>query len=293
MPRRVKGTQCHTPANDGTIVDSQQIGLSEMQTLCSTFRTEAGVVWNKMQKAASVGISLSEETLTESSLYSMALAHQGKGIRIDLATKPAEKKHGADWEWWLIKRGRGVCFRIQAKRLFANGRYNSLTKSGASAYAQLDKLVSVSKTDGAEPLYCFYNFPVPNVALTGPNPCKHDYRAPSYWGCALAFPDKVKQAKSNEFKALRPVMHPWHLLVCQSDKVDLVSAANNFALQRGGRDNGLLQRDVPERVSRLTEMGDRLRTSDERIYLDTSYWDEQSGDTSDLAGIVTFRDLRE
>jgi hypothetical protein len=48
-----------------------------MQDLCTTFRKEAGVVWNRMRSAASLGLSLSEETLTECALYNIALAHQG------------------------------------------------------------------------------------------------------------------------------------------------------------------------------------------------------------------------
>jgi hypothetical protein len=94
-----------------------------MPTLCATFRREAGVVWNRMRTAAKLGLALSEETLTECALYNIALAHQGADIRIDLATKPAEAKRGADWEWWLIRGSNALGFRVQAKRLFADGSY--------------------------------------------------------------------------------------------------------------------------------------------------------------------------
>src|SRR6266478_2615816 len=97
-----------------------------MSNLCATFRKEAGFVWNRMRKASHLGLALSEETITESILYSIALAHLGKDIAIDLATKPAESKHGADWEWWFVKGNQGRCFRVQAKRLFPGGAYNSL-----------------------------------------------------------------------------------------------------------------------------------------------------------------------
>ena len=73
-----------------------------MPTLCQTFRKEAGVAWNRMRTAAELRLALSEETLTECSLYNIALAHQGTDIVIELATKPAEGNHGADWEWWLV-----------------------------------------------------------------------------------------------------------------------------------------------------------------------------------------------
>src|SRR5919201_552842 len=110
-----------------------------MPTLCQTFRKEAGAVWNRMQTAAKLGLSLSEETLTECALYNIALAHQGKDIVIDLATKAAEAKHGADWEWWLVRGKKALGFRVQAKRLFANGEYRALHKSAANPYEQLDK----------------------------------------------------------------------------------------------------------------------------------------------------------
>jgi hypothetical protein len=86
-----------------------------MYDLRETFRKEAGVVWKRMITAASLGSSLSEETLTEMSLYNIALVHQGSDKVVNLATKPAEKKHGADWEWWLVKGQKGMGFRVQAK----------------------------------------------------------------------------------------------------------------------------------------------------------------------------------
>jgi hypothetical protein len=53
-----------------------------------------------MAKASRVGLALSEETLTETALYEMALAHELDGkVAISLATKPQEAKHGGDWEY--------------------------------------------------------------------------------------------------------------------------------------------------------------------------------------------------
>jgi hypothetical protein len=100
-----------------------------MPALCKTFRSQAGLVWNKMWKAQSLGVGLSEETLTEMVLYEIALAHGKSGeISIKLATKPQETKHGADWEWWFVKGGHAVSFRVQAKRLEGWQRSLSPTK---------------------------------------------------------------------------------------------------------------------------------------------------------------------
>lgn len=266
-----------------------------MPELCETLRKEAGFVWHRMHKSAHLGLSLSEETLTECALYNIAIAHQGSDIVIDLATKPAEAKHGADWEWWLIRNKQAICFRVQAKRLFANGRYSSLLKAAPNQYQQLDKLVSSSAKDGCEPLYCFYNFNHSQVVLPKAAPCKHSYRGPSFWGCALAFPDQVKVAQSDQFTKLRPSMHPWHTLVCQLAKGDnLLSSAKRFVSQRGQRQPRIFD-VLPSRVTRLLELGDqgRARVSEDRRYLDFSYWDGAEDGSSNLAGLIIFRDLRD
>jgi len=207
-------------------------------TLCNTFRKEAGNVWNRMRTAARLGLSLSEETLTECALYNIALAHPTGDILIDLATKPAENRHGADWEWWFLRGHKGLGFRIQAKRLFPNGCYNSLTSSGKKPYSQLDTLVAAAAREDLEPLYCFYNFSHPQGRFNASNTCLHSYRIPSFWGCTLAFPAQVKRAQSKQLNALRPLMHPWHTLVCDAAALDLLGAANQFISDCGGADAG-------------------------------------------------------
>lgn len=263
-----------------------------MPTLCQTFRKEAGVVWNRMRTAARLGLSLSEETLTECALYNIALAQQGANIVVDLATKPAEKKHGADWEWWFIRGGRGVGFRVQAKRLFADGRYKSLTKAGKRPYTQLDVLVAASAREGFEALYCFYNFAHPDGRFSGPNTCSHPYRAPSFWGCSLAFPDQVRAANSNQLTHLKPIMRPWHTLVCGTAGIDVVAAARTFVSEVGGRDPPT-PRDLPSRISRLIALSELRRSETFRGYLGDSYWESESDVPKNLAGIILFRDVRD
>jgi hypothetical protein len=261
-------------------------------TLCQTFRKEAGAVWRRMDKARTVGMSLSEETLTECALYNVALAHQGTKIIIHLATKPEEKKHGADWEWWLVRGGRGFGFRVQAKRLFPNGRYQSLCKSG---YQQLDTLVSASKNAGLVPLYCFFNFAITLDQFSGfKNSCSHAYHGPSFWGCALAFPANVKKAQSNELTKLSSIISPWHFLVCESDKTDLLRAAAAFLRKAGMSGEQATPRVLPARVTRLIEMGGQEGKEEYRMYLDDEYW-SSTGDTPDehISGIVVLRDLRD
>jgi hypothetical protein len=259
------------------------------------------VVWNRMQTAAKLGISLSEETITETAIYNLTVEHQQKDFRVDLATKHAESKHGADWEWWLTKGNKGICFRVQAKRLYSNGTYSSLIypKSKGTQYQQLDKLVKSASADGHEALYCFYNFPHTHITQTGTNPCLHDYRRPSFWGCTLAFPHEVKAKGSNSIVDLQPIMFPWHLLVCSgSNARSLPDAANDFVGRRGRA--RLPLRELPERVEKLIHLGDARRESGLGAFIDDEMNMPDSDGTakgvdpsSELAGIAVFRDLRD
>jgi hypothetical protein len=264
----------------------------QMPSLCATFRKEAGIVWHRMTKASQLGLALSEETITECVLYNIALAHQGEGIVVDLATKSAEAKHGADWEWWFTKGNKGRCFRVQAKRLFPGGAYNSLFKSTANPYQQLDKLVAISGKAGFEPLYCFYNFVASPYSMPVPNLCQHHYYGRSFWGCSLAFPEVVKQARSNKLVDLKQYMYPWHYLVCGVDEGDALPASTGrFVMANRNRDALELQ-SVPDRVLRLVELGQQRREFSGRSYLDYEYWTDGSMKGNELAGLVVFRDER-
>ena len=240
-----------------------------MPSLCQTFRKQAGVVWNNMSKAASKGLWLSEETLTEWVQYNIALVHQGTNFVVDLATKPQEFKHGADWEWWFTSGSNGYGFRVQAKRLFpAKYRYESLLHSKTTPYVQLEKLQKNAVSDGLIPLYCFYNFAhAPSEFAHMANQCAHVYRQPSFWGCSIAFPHDVKHVGSDRLSKLKDRMMPWHTLVCKSDKTDLVNAVGGF-LQERGSEKVTAPRDVPPRIRRLMDMGDGRRTSSSATYID-------------------------
>jgi hypothetical protein len=249
-----------------------------------------------MQKAALLSMSLSEETLTEWSLYNVALAHQGAGIIIDLATKQEEAQHGGDWEWWFVRNKKAIGFRVQAKRLFSNGSYNSLLKAKPKQpYEQLDTLIAGSVKDNLVPLYCFFNFAQPKGHFNHPkNACAHSYRGPSFWGCSIASPEKVKQAKSNELAKLKPLMQPWHCLVCQSESSDLLSAASSFLAKFEGTDVTREPRALPQRVARLIDIATRNRRREYSTYVDYDYWQglEMDPAIERLAGIIAIRDER-
>jgi hypothetical protein len=200
-----------------------------MTDLCETFRYQSGRVWNRMAKAPALGMSLSEETLTETALYEIAVEHEGtRDIRITLATKPAEARHGADWTWWLVKGRNCLSLRVQAKRLFPNGTYQSLFKAPPNRHAQLQRLIDAARRDGNVALCCFFNFHQRSIDIdNSKGRCRHSYHGPSFWGCSLASPEKVIAANSDRYEDLQSVMYPWHTLVCNySYPRNLIDAAN-------------------------------------------------------------------
>lgn len=269
-------------------------------SLCQTFRQQASQVWNRMRAAAALGISLSEETLTELTLYNIALAHQKAGqIEIDIATKSQEKAHGADWEWWLVRNKKNICYRVQAKRLFPNGRYSSLYKSGSgNPYAQLDTLVAAAKANNAVPMYCFYNFNHSNAGFGTSSQCLHKYRGPSYWGCTLAAAQDVRTAGANDAATLRYIMLPWHHFACAHHGEDIVDTGTRFVSDRhlAPSDDILLNkgqtRPLPAYVARLIETRRSIYPRQNADYLDDKYWTETK-EKEDLAGIAVFNDVRE
>lgn len=275
-----------------------------MVDLCETFRRQSGRVWNQMGRAPEIGMALSEETLTETALYDIALARQVVGdIDITLATKHQEAKHGADWEWWFVRHGQTIKFRVQAKRLFRDGTYQSLFKPQPAPYAQLDKLVNVSVRDGFKPLFCFFNFEHPaGCQYNWKAGCGHSYRAPSFWGCALADPDDVRAVGSNKLSELAEVMYPWHKLVCRyTEGRDLLDAVTDFVEETGRqsrypRRSQLIRREMPPEIRRMVETR-RDRAPQER-YIDEIFRDEAQDratpgdDPDETAGIAIFDDVR-
>ncbi|TPK49598.1 hypothetical protein FJ492_00425 [Mesorhizobium sp. B2-5-4] len=283
--------------------------------LCDSFRKEAGRVWRQMTAARNMGLFLGEETITETCLYNIAAGHWTSNIAIIPATKPQEYVHGADWEWWFTRNGRGVGYRVQAKRLFPSGRYESLfesVKSSGGKYGQLHKLVAKAKADKLDPLYCFYNFDYSPGLRGRPNSCVHSYRGPSFWGCTIALPQDVELAGSDAIKVLRHNMVPWHSLVCAGPKTDLPTSVQmnighlasrtfvgpNGVVRRAAIEVASEQRELPDYVNRLIELGRSTRDAppEERSFIDTIYWLGQpsidDGGTDlpghDIAGITVF-----
>lgn len=111
------------------------------------------------------GFQLREETLTESILVSIKRDFANTSIFSKPTTKQ-ESKGGHDWTW-LIQTQHGVgLFRVQAKKLYDDGKYQALDHSHRTTVAgvtpvlyeaQVERLLNVSHNIGAAPIYAFYN----------------------------------------------------------------------------------------------------------------------------------------
>lgn len=255
---------------------------------------------------------MSEETTTETVLYEIARRHQSGNYIAIPATKVAESKHGADWLWWFGDRSNGIGFRVQAKRLFPSGRYESLFKKTGDPHAQLKKLVSKASKANHVPLYCFYNFKSPGNFVKCNHQCMHDYRAPSYWGCSIALPQDIKSQNSDSLIDLQGFMLPWHLLVCTGPKRSLADAAINAGRMladtkpRRKLKDGRLQvgrqklsikfakQTTPLFVRELIEIQERSRPIDSQIegWREINARAQEVLEEEDIAGLTIFNDTR-
>lgn len=152
--------------------------------------------------------AMREETITEMLVQCMKRDLPQSGIRVHEFTSREESKEGADWEWFFRRNTSMVGFRVQAKRLYRNGRY------GIDFHHQINNLIDRARDDSKNPIYVFYNhdfMPYTHLFLCAgwsyPSFCD-----PSYWGCSIAKASFVRHIASSTLPRLRPGMAPWHTL---------------------------------------------------------------------------------
>lgn len=179
-------------------------------------RLLAGQIWHDQDDAFYHGLTLQEETLTETLLLKMARDLSPLGFEVLMFNKGQEGENGADWEWFLDSPQCSVGFRIQAKVLKrgegAPGKYEQLGKPAG----QTQKLIDEANKYGLNPIYIFYNHEwVQDHHLFGPS-VQPDWFGRSCWGCSVAtaeFIKSISNAKGNPNKNLATVIkgsRPWH-----------------------------------------------------------------------------------
>jgi hypothetical protein len=121
----------------------------------------ASSAWYRLRAARALGISQSEETLTDIALLDVKL-QESKEIALWKATKRDEARLAVDWEWFIGNDTAGwYRYAVQAKKLTL-GRYKTLNQSvrrrGIPPIRQIDVLEQYATANNAIPLYLFYNY---------------------------------------------------------------------------------------------------------------------------------------
>jgi hypothetical protein len=254
-----------------------------MKELRDAMRHEAGWVWREMARAASLGVFLNEETITETILLRLAVAAQGNGFLVFPFTKPEEKKNGADWEFWFGFGRKLIGLRVQAKRLYPSGRYDSLEPTGT----QIDNLIA--QAHNCVPVFVFYN-DAENFRQQLIECRCSEYRSPSYNGCVVARAEEVKKVGSNDPRQMLDFSIPWHCMLCNSEDrivIGYLGIENNLPYLLGLSEiaEGVRGEDyTSDMENRIRELGARARekTSSEPDWLDW-YLRERK-----LAGLALF-----
>ncbi len=254
-----------------------------MKELRDAMRREAGWVWRAMARAASLGVFLNEETITETVLFRLAEAAQGRGFLVFPFTKPEETKNGADWEFWFAFGPKLVGLRVQAKRLYRSGRYDKLEPTGK----QIDHLIA--RAGICVPIFVFYNDADNSSHLCKECECP-DYRSPTYHGCVVALAEEVRKTASNDPRQMSDFTIPWHCMLCDSRQrmvLDYIGVTGNIPYLQGltrtadGARAEDYKSSVEDRIRQLVARA-RERTSSEPDWLDR-YLKER-----ELAGLVLF-----
>jgi hypothetical protein len=212
--------------------------------LCRSFRDEAQRVQRDMDDALRLGMPRNEETTTETLLLNLARNHPRHELRIETFTGSEEGVHGADWEFWFANdHGLGVAVRIQAKRLFPSGNYDSLFHQSKTQKTKRTNQCRelIRHAGSAIPIYVFYNstarFRISLHWVLRNMSRPADWIVPD-WGISMCSAYSVQAAR--EGKDNRPEnldMVPWHCMVCSdcwprsSSASDLPSVVGNSLQQ--------------------------------------------------------------
>lgn len=222
-----------------------------MKDLRDALRREAGKVWRDKNDAGKLRLFLSEETITETMLLRLAQKFQHGALRVRAFTKAQEKTNGADYEVWFIEKGKSLGLRVQAKRLFPSGNYDSLHSGGP----QINKLISQSKD--CCPVFAFYNDE--RLIYDDVPACEcPDFHKPTYLGVTLASAKSVKASNTNRAATLTKSMIPWHCILCQennSKKTNLPEAVKrNLSTKISSGDEAKVIQ-TPKKIASFAEAG--------------------------------------
>ncbi|WP_336864668.1 DUF6615 family protein [Peribacillus frigoritolerans] len=226
-------------------------------SVCSAIKDFSQLTWCILEGRFITNLSVGEETITDISLIQLQ-KNLGSSTKIEKFTKKKEDQIGADWEWWIIERGKAISLRVQAKILSQEMKYKSLNYVGKSKKVQIDTLINQAASDKCIPIYIFYNYV--NTFPTIDCRCGksiHD----EYEGVTYSFGPAVKglvgsgTRKSYDYHEVRPLSDFLVCLFCCNDKskrlitsiVDMYEKHSKLKIEEG-----FIKEKVPKYVKNIS-----------------------------------------
>ncbi len=129
--------------------------FNSVPTLCNWFQLFAYDTWRRIEFARNQrGLKIFETTITQNILYEFAVYRRiYPSLRIDMYESLNEAANGNDIEFEIIYWGRVLKLPMQAKIIYADGKYPRM-KHGA----QIESLIDYSIRESGYPLYVLYNY---------------------------------------------------------------------------------------------------------------------------------------
>lgn len=181
--------------------------------ICHAFQDLAASTMDDLDYSFDRDLKLSEETITEKLLLELDRKLSDEGLHMKSWSKKAEGvgtaatcslPTGADYDiWFRGVSGKGIGVRIQAKRQFLSGRYDSLDGSDQQIRDLRNNCGSMI------PIYLFYNSR--KFHFKPEATCLHEAEV-GVWGCAFAPVDGIAARARPSPKEIQG-MRPWHELV--------------------------------------------------------------------------------
>jgi len=189
------------------------------KTLCDDFIIKAKYTWKLIKLSGSWGMSLLEETITDTNLLDLQVKHPHEISTLKFP-KYQEAKVGADWEWWLGSEDFWLPLRVQAKIVDSTTlRYSHLGyKNPKSPQRQIEILIkhSLNENPPKIPVYVFYNY----WDISKFNPpwlCPTYPKSVEMLGCGVSEAISVKtilDQGSDKLIDIANIMYPWSCLIC-------------------------------------------------------------------------------
>jgi hypothetical protein len=252
---------------------------------CTSTQLASRTVWNTLAAASHAKCTIGEESITDFLVLGLKLV-ASSSLNIEVFTKHAESRNGADWELCLIgKKGSCLHLRIQAKIINARKlTYDHLHPPRKGRLTQAQKLIAASIVIPATPIYCLYsNWGTGTIGAPswtcGTHPADE-----SLFGISVVSAHNIvllRATRTKTLAGLSPYMTPFHCLFCCRNYGgdDLASAAHAYVKDRIDK-NAILLKAPPPHVRDLIE---RRRLGNDEV-------DDYFPDDDNLSRVVVIRE---